>query len=102
LLGQTYANMFPDRVRAMLLDSVVDPVPYAKNAEARVASQSSGGDEVFDRLLALCQNAGSKRCALAGGGQTAAGRANGLFARVKRAPSPAPTASPPGELTTAI
>ena len=26
-LGQTYANMFPGRVRAMLLDGVVDPVP---------------------------------------------------------------------------
>ena len=40
-LGQTYANMFPDRVRAMLLDGIVDPVPYSKGAEARVASQAS-------------------------------------------------------------
>jgi TAP-like protein len=81
------------------LDSIVDPVPYAKNAEARVASQSSGADEVFDRLLALCQNAGPKRCALAGGGQTAAELVNGLFARVKRAPLPAPSASPRGNLS---
>jgi pimeloyl-ACP methyl ester carboxylesterase len=39
-LGQTYANMFPGRVRATLLDAVVDPVPYSKGAEARVANQA--------------------------------------------------------------
>ena len=98
-LGQTYANMFPGRVRAMLIDSVVDPVPYSKGAEARVASQASGADKVFAQLLALCENAGPQRCALAGGGQTAAERVDQLFARVRRAPIPAPAASPPGELT---
>jgi pimeloyl-ACP methyl ester carboxylesterase len=98
-LGQTYANMFPGRVRAMLLDSIVDPVPYAKNAEARVASQASTADPVFANLLSLCQSAGPKRCALAGGRRTAAEKVNRLFARAKRAPIPAPTASPPGKLT---
>jgi pimeloyl-ACP methyl ester carboxylesterase len=76
-LGQTYANMFPGRVRAMLLDGVVDPVPYSKNAETRVASQGSGSDEVFAQLLSVCQRAGPKRCALAGGRQTAAQRVRG-------------------------
>jgi pimeloyl-ACP methyl ester carboxylesterase len=98
-LGQTYANMFPGRVRAMLLDGIVDPVPYSKDAEARVASQGSGSDAVFAQLVSLCQKLGPKRCALAGGGQTAAHRIKGLFARVRRAPLPAPTASPAGELT---
>ena len=98
-LGQTYANMFPGRVRAMLLDSIVDPVPYSKSAEARVASQASGADAVFNQLLAVCQEAGAKRCALAGGRQTAAERVGRLFARVKHAPIPAPKARPPGKLT---
>ena len=98
-LGQTYANMFPGRVRAMLLDAIVDPVPYSQGAEARVASQASGADEVFNQFLTLCQAAGPKRCALAGGGQSAAERVNGLFARLKRAPIPAPAASPSGKLT---
>ena len=40
-LGQTYANMFPDRVRAMLLDGIVDAVEYSKSAEARVGRISS-------------------------------------------------------------
>ncbi len=98
-LGQTYANMFPGRVRAMLLDGIVDPVPYSKGAEARVANQALGTDAVFNQFLKLCEDAGAKRCALAGGRQTAAERVNGLFARLKRAPIPAPTASPPGDLT---
>ena len=59
----------------------------------------SGADPVFGDLLSLCEDAGPKRCALAGGRRTAAQRVNRLFARVKRAPIPAPTASPPGKLT---
>ena len=98
-LGQTYANMFPDRVRAMMLDGIVDPVPYSKEAEARVASQAGDATGVFANLLSLCQNAGPKRCALAGGRQTAAERVKRLFARAKRAPIPAPAARPPGKLS---
>lgn len=98
-LGQTYANMFPGRVRAMLLDGIVDPVPYAKGAEARVASQASGADAVFKQLLALCQQAGPRRCALAGGRLTAAQKVARLFARLRHGSIPAPHASPPGRLT---
>jgi TAP-like protein len=58
-----------------------------------------GTDEVFNQFLALCQDAGPERCALAGGHQTAAERINELLARLKRAPIPAPAASPPGGLT---
>src|SRR5205807_8442466 len=57
-LGQTYANMFPGRVRAMLLDAIVDPVPYSRGAEERVAGQASGADPVFSELLKLCERAG--------------------------------------------
>ena len=37
-LGQTYSNMFPGRVRAMVLDGVVDPVAWTRSAEARIAT----------------------------------------------------------------
>ena len=57
-LGQTYANMFPGRVRAMLLDGVVDPVAYSRNAEARAANSVSSTDAVFDKFLDLCRRAG--------------------------------------------
>ena len=97
-LGQTYANMFPDRVRAMVLDGIVDAVRYSKGAEARVARNVFASDAVFDEFLSLCEAAGRERCALAGRSRPAVERVGGLFARLRRAPIPAPAASPPGEL----
>ncbi len=94
-LGQTYANMFPDRVRAMLLNGIVDAVEYSKSAEARIAMFVSAADEVFDQFLSLCESAGLGRCALAGGGHTAAARVEQLFSRAKRAPIAARGARPP-------
>ena len=52
-------------------------------------------DEVFGQFLSLCESAGPERCALAGGGQTAAARVEQLFAQVKVAPIPAPGVRPP-------
>jgi pimeloyl-ACP methyl ester carboxylesterase len=95
-IGQTYANMFPGRVRAMMLDGIVDPVSYSKGAEARVARQASGGDEVFAEFLSLCEDAAPGRCALAGGVSSPAERVDQLFERVRRAPIPAPDAEPLG------
>ena len=98
-LGQTYANMFPDRVRAMLLNGLVDAVRYSKSAESRMAMFGAAADEVFDRFLALCEAAGPQRCALAGGERSPAQRWERLLAGLRRAPVPAPGADPPGELT---
>ena len=105
-LGQTYANVFPDRVRAMVLDGVVDPVAFTRSAEARVTNTIRDTDMVFRRFQSLCQRAGPGRCALAGQGSVA-GRIHRLFARARRGPIPAPSAKPPrpltyGELLTAI
>jgi pimeloyl-ACP methyl ester carboxylesterase len=97
-LGETYANLFPGRVRAMVLDGVVDPVPWAKGAEARLASGVPSSDEVFERFESLCQVAGPARCALAVRGSVKAGIA-ALFARLRKGPIPAPNAEPPGSLT---
>lgn len=93
-----YANMFPQRVRAMMLDGVVDPVAYTASAETRADNNASSSDEVFDRFLTLCDQAGPARCALAGHGETAAQRVARLVERVKKGPIPAPDATPPGEL----
>jgi pimeloyl-ACP methyl ester carboxylesterase len=89
-LGQTYANMFPDRIRAMLLTGLVDPTKYSKGAEASAAGFVASTDEVYDKFLSLCDGAGPERCALAGGDQTAAERLKRLSKRLKRAPIPAP------------
>jgi len=54
VVGQMYANLFPERVRAMLLDGIVDPVAYTTSAETRVASNAASTDEVFAQFLQLC------------------------------------------------
>lgn len=97
-LGQTYANLFPSRVRAMVLDGVVDPVKYAKSAEARTAGGLVSTDEVFDKFLSQCREAGPLGCALAGHRRTPADLMHRFFPRVRRAPLPAPSANPPGSL----
>ena len=99
MIGQTYANLFPGRVRAMLLDGIVDAVDFTTSAEANIGNDVSSADEVFEQFVALCQSAGPGHCALAGHGETVARRVAGLFARTRRAPIPAPQAKPPGQLS---
>lgn len=98
-IGQTYANLFPTKVRAMMLDGIVDPVDQTMSMETNISNAVSSSDEVFVQFVAQCQKAGPKRCALAGHGETVAQRVAGLFAKVRRAPIPAPHAAPPGELS---
>lgn len=97
-LGQTYANIFPRRVRAMVLDGIVDPVSWTTGAEARLANIAAPADPVFSKFQSLCQSAGPKRCALAGRGPVAV-RVQRLFRQLRRRPIPAPAAKPPGQLT---
>jgi pimeloyl-ACP methyl ester carboxylesterase len=98
LIGQTYANLFPRRVRAMALDGLIDPVASSAGMAAVLASGLADTDRVFRRFLALCEAAGPDRCALAGHGPVAP-RVNRLLNRLRHHPIPAPSANPPGELT---
>jgi pimeloyl-ACP methyl ester carboxylesterase len=84
-LGQTYANMFPGRVRAMVLDGVVDPIPWTKGIEATLASFRSDSDLVFRKFESLCQRAGPARCALAGHGRVKK-RVHRLLRRLRHRP----------------
>jgi pimeloyl-ACP methyl ester carboxylesterase len=92
-LGQTYANLFPDRVRAMVLDGLLSPFPYTKSVQAALGSGIEDTDLVIGKLFSLCQRAGPARCALARGGRPARRFAQ-LLARLKRGPIPAPSANP--------
>ena len=97
-LGQTYANMFPRRVRSMVLDSVVDPVPFTRSVQAAIANNEADSDLVFGKFQSLCQRAGPAKCTLAGHGPAAA-RVAALLARLRRGPIPAPSAPPPHQLS---
>jgi pimeloyl-ACP methyl ester carboxylesterase len=51
VIGQTYANMYPRRVRAMVLDGVLDPVTYTRGTEAGYANQLRYSDRAFAGFL---------------------------------------------------
>jgi pimeloyl-ACP methyl ester carboxylesterase len=97
-LGETYANMFPGRVRAMVLDSIIDPVAFTTSVEAQSANAGIDSNLVFAKFESLCQRAGPARCALAGHGSVAAG-VRRLLARLRRGPIPAPMAAPSRKLS---
>lgn len=71
-LGVTYANMFPDRVRALVADAVVNPTGYGPgrpgllnlNPFLRIRSDVGTG-ETFQQFLRIC--ATTTACALHGG-----------------------------------
>lgn len=95
LLGQTYANMFPRRVRAIVLDGLIDPVAYTNGTASALSSGLRDVDRLFSKFLALCQAAGSDRCPLAGQGTSVARRVHGVLRSLRRGPIAAST----GELT---
>ena len=65
-LGETYANLFPHRVRAMALDGVEDPVSYAADLATLLASILTSTDQVFHEFLSAVRAGGP--------GQLCAGR----------------------------
>ena len=72
-LGVTYANMFPDRVRAVVVDGVLDPVAWTTgtgNADTLPFStrlrSDAGAQATLDEFFRLCDQAGPAACALAG------------------------------------
>ena len=96
-LGQTYANEFPRRVRAMVLDGLVDPRVVRRGAEARFADTVAGMDGGLRSFESLCQDAGPARCALAGH-SSVANQVGRLLASLRHGPVRAPRARPPGGL----
>lgn len=72
-LGATYAAMFPDRVRTMVLDGVLDPVGWAtgtgKEASQPFSRRIGSGEGSWKALKAAfkaCDKAGPSKCAAAG------------------------------------
>ena len=76
-LGATYANLFPDRIRAMVLDGVINPPSYTSfdhgdgdvvgpdtTSFLRILS-NQGSADTFEAFLEECAAAGVARCAFA-------------------------------------
>jgi pimeloyl-ACP methyl ester carboxylesterase len=97
-IGQTYANLFPRRVRAIVLDGVVNPVAFTRSVRAAISNGVANSDLVFAKFQRLCQHAGPEQCALAEHGSVAI-RVSRLLAHIRRAPIPAPAAAPPRRLS---
>ena len=74
-VGNVYANMFPENVRAVVIDGVLDPVAWL-NIEAQIPfstrlGSSKGAQDTLDRFFELCIEAAAGSCAFAGSSTTA-------------------------------
>jgi len=72
-LGASYANLFPDRVRALVLDGVIEPVEWATGRGSESARlpfstrlrSDAGAFKTLNAFLDLCDQAGPARCPFA-------------------------------------
>jgi pimeloyl-ACP methyl ester carboxylesterase len=90
-IGSVYANMFPDKVRAVLIDGVIDPVSDAtgrglewlrKPVDARLESEQ-GAYQELQEFFRLC-DAGGPNCSFSDGSPKA--RYDALAARLRKHP----------------
>ena len=71
LLGQNYANLFPDNFRALVIDGVVDPVAWVGSRASRTPvgtriGSADGAQATLGEFFRLCDAAGAK-CPFSGG-----------------------------------
>jgi len=89
-LGVTYANLFPDKVRALVIDGVVDPIAWSTGRDNQATSvpfttrlrADAGAQATLGEFFRLCDAAGPA-CAFSG---NAADRYAALAAKLKAHP----------------
>ncbi len=74
-LGNVYANLFPDNVRAVVIDGVLDPIAWA-NKEGQIPfstrlNSSKGAQDTLNAFFDFCIAAAPGKCAFAEGSSTA-------------------------------
>ncbi|WP_395292874.1 alpha/beta hydrolase [Kitasatospora hibisci] len=84
LIGATYANMYPDKVRAVIIDGNVDPNLRLHNGLEYDRQRAAGFELALDEFLKRCKAAGAPRCAF-GEGDTRA-RFDALRDRLRTSP----------------
>jgi pimeloyl-ACP methyl ester carboxylesterase len=82
-LGTVYAGLFPDHVRALVLDGAIDP---NQGLEQRLATQAKGFDDALDAFLAQCKS--DATCAFHNDGHPAEAY-DALMAKIDAGPLPA-------------
>jgi pimeloyl-ACP methyl ester carboxylesterase len=85
LLGATYAELFPTRVRAMVLDGAIDP---ALSTSAMSLAQAQGFEASLQAFFAWCAGPGAGACPWRPVGDPEAALA-GLIAAARARPLPA-------------
>jgi pimeloyl-ACP methyl ester carboxylesterase len=93
-LGATYAALFPDRYRALVLDGAVEPEQWIHDPVSLSESQLVAFELALDRFLGACA-ADQTACSSFGGSDPSAAY-DGLLASAAATPIPAPryTADP--------
>jgi pimeloyl-ACP methyl ester carboxylesterase len=72
-IGQYYANMFPDRFRALVVDGVINPETWVGNRATKETIQddrlrsADGAFKALKEILKRCDRAGEAYCAFAAG-----------------------------------
>lgn len=90
VLGQTYANLFPQHIRALVIDGVVDPVAWTTGHGQEAATvplgtrlgSDVGARDTLGEFFRLCDAAGPG-CALSGGAER---RYTAIAQRLRRHP----------------
>ncbi|WP_170304997.1 alpha/beta hydrolase [Kitasatospora viridis] len=94
-LGATYANLFPGRIRAMVLDSAIDPVAWSTGRDPQDAALPpflrTGSDlasaRTLDAFLDRCGAVTTDRCAFsAGSAEATRAKFDGLLNRLRSGP----------------
>ncbi|WP_406194496.1 alpha/beta hydrolase [Kitasatospora sp. NBC_01560] len=67
LIGATYASMYPDKVRALIIDGNVDPDLRLHNGLEYDRRRAAGFELALDQFLKRCSAAGAPRCAFGAG-----------------------------------
>ena len=80
LIGARYADRYPKRVRAFVLDGMLDPTA---NTETRATSQAQGFERSMSSFLALCKDV---RCSFVKKGETPEAGFDRLAAQIKAKP----------------
>ena len=72
-LGVTYANLFPDKVRALVVDGVLDPIAWAIGEPGQGSTlpfstrlrSDAGASATLNEFFRLCDEGGELNCAFA-------------------------------------